>query len=83
MVGAGIHSIGVAIMGSHNEKVSKTEAKYSRGMVHSHCGKSFTDDKSYCEHYRGPEAPSIGTCEIVAGPINPIMWCEYFKKIGK
>ena len=33
-------------------KASKPEAHYRIGMAKSHCGKSFKDDKDYCQHYR-------------------------------
>lgn len=62
-------------------KFEKDEVNYGRGMIHSHCGKAFEDDKSYCRHYE-PRGVGVGTCEIVEGPIGATMWCEKFKRIS-
>jgi len=48
-------------------KLTKVEVHYSRGMAKSHCG--------ICKHYDG----NYG-CEVVAGHIEPDMWCDHFKK---
>ena len=51
-------------------KISKEAANYSHGLPRAHCG--------ICEHYRK------GACAIVAGKINPQMWCKYFgRKVEK
>lgn len=63
-----------------NDKFSKSEVHYSQGMIHSHCGEAFTDDKSYCRHYH-KKTLSTGTCELVEGEIKPTMWCNKFKKV--
>lgn len=47
-------------------KISKAEADYSPGKPHAHCG--------LCVHYDGHHG-----CEIVAGRIEPAMWCKYFE----
>jgi hypothetical protein len=52
-------------------------------MIHSHCGPCFTDDKGYCSHFIGRGYTVPGECEVVQGAIEPIMWCEEFKKIKK
>lgn len=62
------------------EKHTKAETDYSRGMIHSHCGPCFKDDRGYCQHYHGKPAPDTGRCEVVEGEIDPIMWCRLFKK---
>ena len=64
-------------------KLKKTDVNYSRGLIHSHCGKCFSDDKGHCQHFIGRGYTTSGTCEIVEGTIEPIMWCERFKKTGK
>jgi hypothetical protein len=63
-------------------KLPKSEVNYSPGMVHSHCGPVFHDDKSYCEHFIPRHAP-FGLCEGVAGEIDPKYWCERFKRAKK
>lgn len=52
------------------KKLSKAEVHYSRGMKQSHCG--------ICEHYDGEHG-----CEVVAGRIEPAMWCEKFTRLPK
>lgn len=64
----------------NKSKLPKDEVNYSRGLIHSHCGPCFKDDKWSCEHYQGHPAPASGRCEIVEGEIKPIMWCEKFKR---
>lgn len=62
------------------ERISKDEAEYSRGMLHSHCGPTFRDDKYHCKHFiHGPGF--YGQCEKVRGTIEPIMWCRLFEKV--
>lgn len=63
-------------------KKAKKEVNYSLGMKESHCGKAFSDDSGYCQHFIGKQA-STGKCEVVEGPINPVYWCELFKKVKK
>jgi alpha-ribazole phosphatase len=46
-------------------KLSKEQVHYGRGMQTAYCGK--------CAHYLGHR------CEIVAGLIEPDMWCAYFE----
>ena len=60
-------------------KLDKDEVQYSRGMVHSHCGPTFRDDKHYCRHFI-PGAGVYGACDEVNGAIDPIMWCIRFVK---
>lgn len=69
--------------------LSKTAVHYSIGMVHSHCGKVYSDDKGYCAHFLiGKTVASSsaiagvhqGTCELVDGSIDPVYWCQKFKK---
>jgi hypothetical protein len=45
-------------------KMSKSQADYSPGKPNAHCG--------ICEHYENR------SCELVAGPIDPAMWCRLF-----
>ena len=62
-------------------KLSKHEVSYSLGMIHSHCGKTFKDDKGYCEHFVEIDEPGdSGQCRIVSGMINPVYWCRKFEK---
>ncbi len=49
------------------DKFTKTEVDYSEGYKPAHCG--------ICEHFLRPHS-----CEIVAGLIEPKMWCRKFKK---
>lgn len=60
-------------------KLSKAEVNYSLGMMDSHCGKTFKDDKGYCSHFQD----KVQTCELVEGKISPVHWCEKFKKAKK
>ena len=62
-------------------KASKPEAHYRIGMAKSHCGKSFKDDKDYCQHYR-PNTEYEGTCEKVQGAIKVMYWCRLFQKVS-
>ena len=65
-------------------KLTKEETNYSRGMIHSHCGKVFPNDNGYCKHFiRHHEATSNGECQIVDGPIDPVYWCTEFAKARK
>jgi hypothetical protein len=47
-------------------KKTKKEVNYSKGYAPAHCG--------ICTHY------SAKTCELVAGKIDPSMWCKLFEK---
>lgn len=60
-------------------KDTKNEVDYGRGMLRSHCGPTFKDDKFYCKHFI-PGARYIGKCEKVEGDIEPIMWCELYHR---
>ncbi len=63
------------------KKLTKEETDYSSGMQNSHCGPVFLNDKGYCAHYNGNPGSSVnGTCDVVEGPINPVYWCNHFKK---
>lgn len=65
-------------------KLTKEETKYSRGMIHSHCGKVFSNDNGYCKHFiRRHDPTSRGECQIVSGPIDPVYWCTEFEKAKK
>jgi hypothetical protein len=63
-------------------KQEKSEVNYSRGMLHSHCGPTFHDDKFYCRHFI-PRGARLGDCERVKGLIDPTQWCELFKRLEK
>jgi len=45
-------------------KRPKLAVDYSKGKPNAHCG--------ICEHYNNH------ACELVAGTINPDMWCKLF-----
>jgi hypothetical protein len=60
-------------------KEPKDEVEYSTGHLHSHCGPTFHDDSYYCRHFI-PGVGKIGTCEVVAGAIEPHMWCTLYLK---
>lgn len=62
-------------------KLNKDSVNYSLGMIHSHCGKVFEDDKGYCKHYHGSQ--EVGMCDKVNGQINPIYWCTQYSKAKK
>lgn len=47
-------------------KRSKESVDYGKGHKDSHC--------SICRHY------TSGSCELVAGKIDPSYWCKLFKK---
>lgn len=64
------------------DKVAKDEVKYSRGHMQEHCGPTFHDDKYYCRHFI-PGPGYTGNCELVRGAIDPIYWCELFKRMKK
>lgn len=51
-------------------KLAKSAVDYSKGKPKAHCG--------LCKHYEGS-----GDCEIVAGVINPAMWCNRFEPRAK
>lgn len=59
-------------------KSQKTEVNYSRGMLHSHCGPMFPDDRHYCRY-----SIRFGACEKVEGPIDPQYWCELFHRVAE
>jgi len=63
-------------------KTDKVSVNYSRGHRDSHCGKVFPDDWGFCKHFR-PSDAQTGTCEIVAGAINPLYWCTRFARATK
>ena len=46
-------------------KRAKESVDYSAGKPHAHCG--------LCKHFERPDA-----CELVAGKIDPKMWCKLF-----
>lgn len=60
-------------------KASKHDVDYSIGMIESHCGKVFKDDKGYCRFYHH-EGLDKGWCEKVSGDINSVYWCKLFEK---
>lgn len=65
-------------------KRTKQAVNYSKGMIQSHCGKVFGEDKGYCKHFRGiEETATRGECSKVEGSINPVFWCELFSKAVK
>lgn len=58
-------------------KLTKEEVDYSRGMIHSHCGKVFANDSGHCKHFQGSGAVNTkGRCAIVDGAIDPLYWCK-------
>jgi hypothetical protein len=63
-------------------KHKKSEVDYSKGMLHSHCGPVFHDDKYYCKAFI-PGAIRVGRCEKVDGDILPDMWCELYHRVSK
>ena len=65
-------------------KESKESVSYSRGMIHSHCGKVFNNDTGYCKHFKGAGDPTKdGICTEVEGSISPLYWCRLFDKARK
>ena len=65
-------------------KFTKKEADYSRGMIHSHCGKVFPNDNGHCQHFKGhADVTALGTCTKTEGEINPVYWCKEFEKAKK
>lgn len=65
-------------------KMTKAEANYSRGMIHSHCGKVFSNDSGYCKHFKGAgDAVKDGVCTEVEGSISPVYWCKEFAAAKK
>jgi hypothetical protein len=65
-------------------KATKSEVNYSKGMIHSHCGRVFPNDNGFCKHFKGAgNATKDGICSEVEGPISPIYWCERFDKAKK
>jgi hypothetical protein len=65
-------------------KLAKESVNYSNGMIHSHCGRIFANDTSYCKYYTGAgDISAPGICSIVEGPIKPTAWCEQFDKAKK
>jgi hypothetical protein len=65
------------------DKLQKDEVDYSKGMLASHCGQMFHDDKSYCRHFIPRGVGQSGDCGVVAGAILRDHWCDHFKRIGK
>lgn len=65
-------------------KSAKEDVHYGPGMLQSHCGPIFHDDKFYCKHFR-PSAMSgrDGGCDIVQGRIEPDHWCELYSRVKK
>lgn len=63
-------------------KLSKEETRYGRGHTDSHCGPVLARDKSYCKHFIAVGKSSLdkGKCELVEGEINPIYWCNRWKR---
>ena len=61
-------------------KHTKQEVDYGQGMLHSHCGPTFHDDKYYCRHFIPPSAGFVGKCDAVEGPIRNSHWCELYKR---
>lgn len=54
-------------VGIEEPKRSKASVDYSDGMPRARCG--------ICEYF----VPT-GKCELVAGLIDPMMWCRLFEK---
>lgn len=50
-------------------KFSKEKVSYSKGKPHAHCG--------ICRHFDADEL----ACSLVAGRIEPQMWCELFSPL--
>lgn len=67
---------------SSMSKHEKSEVDFSPGMLHSHCGPTFHDDKYYCRHFT-PNAGFVGKCDVVEGPIRNTYWCELYKRVAK
>lgn len=67
-----------------SKKKQKDDVDYGIGMVHSHCGPIFHDDKFYCVHFE-PQAKTqiVGQCELVDGPIGARMWCRLYERTKK
>lgn len=63
-------------------KYTKHEVDYSKGMLQSHCGPVFHDDKFYCRHFEPSRYP-LGSCELVEGRIDPGYWCKRYNRIEK
>lgn len=63
-------------------KHEKSEVDYSQGMLHSHCGPTFHDDRYYCRHFQ-PRSGRDGACELVSGDIDPQFWCELYQRVAK
>lgn len=65
-------------------KLTKEESNYGRGMINSHCGKVFSNDTGYCQHFRDDNGIHVyGTCTEVEGQINRTYWCKEFLKVKK
>lgn len=65
-------------------KKDKKDVEYGLGMLHSHCGPMFHDDKCACEHFKPQAKMQIaGTCELVEGMIGARMWCKLYKRAKK
>jgi len=62
-------------------KSAKSDVNYSTGMLHSHCGPTFRDDKFYCKHFIPKARSSNGTCDVVEGEIDPTYWCERYQRV--
>ena len=65
-------------------KSAKEDVHYGPGMLHSHCGPTFHDDRLYCKHFQ-PSAASgrDGGCDVVQGKIDPTFWCELYSRVKK
>jgi hypothetical protein len=53
-------------------KQAKASVDYGKGMKSAHC--------SICTHYQRGKQGLHGSCELVAGSIDPEFWCKLFKK---
>lgn len=65
-------------------KRPKEEVKYGPGHKLNHCGKQTQFDTGYCRFFHsntvGKGGIRQGSCEKVAGPILPGMWCKLWEK---
>lgn len=64
-------------------KFAKSDVNYSTGMLQSHCGPTFHDDRFYCKHFRPSASGRIGKCDLVEGDIDPSYWCELYSRVKK
>jgi len=63
-----------------SSKKTKEEVDYSKGMLHSHCGPVFHDDRYYCQAFIA-RATHTGGCKKVAGAISPDHWCTEYHRV--